>query len=245
MSVSDFQSNVDVVNGVAKLTIPAEVVENSVPLWKNFVVGHFMGDAPHVGSIHATVNRIWTVTERTSKIDVQFLTKSSVLFRIDNSRIHEHVLQRRYWHIANVPLVVSDWNPKSAQAPLDLSAMPLWVDLKGVPAELFSLSGLSFLSSTSGNFVKLHPTTERCLRLDVARSLVEVNLQKHLVEQICFLGQYDETITVTVSYPWLPPKCHLCSKWGHLGKECTKKVTLAASPSPSVMTRLQRKYQRK
>lgn len=224
MSVSDFQTNVDVVNGVAKLTIPEEVFESSIPLWKNFVVGYFMGDAPHVGSIHSTVNRIWTVTERTSKIDVQFLTKSSVLFRIENSRIREHVLQRRYWHIANVPLVVNEWNPKSAQAPPDLSAMPLWVDLKGVPAELFSQPGLSFLSSTVGNFVKLHRNTERCLRLDVARSLVEVNLQKPLVEQIIFPGTNDESVTVSVSYPWLPPKCQLCSSWGHVVKDCTKKV---------------------
>ncbi|CAL9224751.1 unnamed protein product [Arabidopsis halleri] len=226
-------SSFEVVNGVANLTIPDAVVDNSIPLWKNFAVGHFMGDAPHVGTIHATVNRIWTVTEKASKIDVQFLTKSSVLFRIDSKRIREHVLERRYWHIGNVPLVVSEWNPESAQSPPDLSAMPLWVDLKGVPADLFSLPGLSFLSSTAGNYVKLHPNTERCIRLDVARILVEVNLQKPLVEQICFPGPNDTTITVTVSYPWLPPKCSLCSKWGHNVKECTKKVTLAASAIPT------------
>jgi len=54
--------------------------------------------------------------------------------------------------------------------------MPLWVDLKEVPAHLYSHEGLSFLSSTTGKFVKLHPNTERCLKLDVARILVEVNL---------------------------------------------------------------------
>lgn len=230
MSITDFQPDFDVENGVAKVLIPQEVIGKSEPLWKCYAVGVFMGDAPHVGSIHATVNRIWTVTDRSSKIDVQFLNKTMVLFRIENSRIREHVLQRRYWHIANVPLVLSEWNPETAQAPPDLTAMPLWVDLKGVPAHLFSHEGLGFLSSTAGNFVKLHPNTERCIRLDVARILVEVNLQKPLVDQICFPDQNGEMVSVSVTYPWLPPKCSLCLKWGHTSKECSTKVTILVDP---------------
>lgn len=80
MSISDFQPNFNVENGVASVTIPEEVVGNSIPLWTCYVVGVFMGDAPHVGSIHATVNRIWTVIDKASRIDVQFLNKTIVLF---------------------------------------------------------------------------------------------------------------------------------------------------------------------
>lgn len=226
MSVSDFQTNVQVENGTANLTIPAAVIDNSVPLWKCFVAGHFMGDAPHVGTIHATVNRIWTVLEKESRIDVQFINKTTVLFRKDSQRIREHVLKRRYWHIANVPLVINEWNPATAQAPPDLSTMPLWMDLKGVPAHLFSYQGLSFLSSSAGNFVKLHPNIERCLRLDVVRILVEVNLHKPLIDQICFPDESGNTVSVSVSYPWLPPHCALCSKWGHHTKDCSMKISI-------------------
>lgn len=225
-SIAEFQPGFEVVNGVAKVQIPVEVVDESVPLWKCFVVGYFMGDARHVGTIHSTVNRIWTVTEKSVRIDVQFINKSTLLFRVDSPRIREHVLKRRYWHIANVPLVLGEWTPETAQAPPDLSAMPLWVDMKNVPAHLFSHEGLSFLASTSGNFVKLHPNTERCIRLDVARALVEVNLKKPLVEQICFMDTNGEEVNVSVSYPWLPPRCSICSKWGHTGKDCTQKVTI-------------------
>lgn len=122
--------------------------------------------------------------------------------------------------------MISEWNPETAQAPPDLSAMPLWVDLRDVPAHLYSHQGLSFLSSTAGKFVKLHPNTERCLRLDVARTLVEVNLEKPLIDRICFPDKNGKLVTVAVSYPWLPPKCSLCSKWGHNVKECSKKVVL-------------------
>lgn len=76
----------------------------------------------------------------------------------------------------------------SAKAPPDLSAIPLWVDLKNVPGYLYSKKGLNFLSRTVGKFVKLHPTTERSLRLDVARVLVEVDLEKPLPRKIFFKG---------------------------------------------------------
>ncbi|KAH0903258.1 hypothetical protein HID58_042761, partial [Brassica napus] len=40
-----------------------------------------------VGSIHATVNRIWTAPKAGSKIDVQFIAKNTVLFRIENDQM--------------------------------------------------------------------------------------------------------------------------------------------------------------
>ncbi|ESQ38551.1 hypothetical protein EUTSA_v10029226mg, partial [Eutrema salsugineum] len=209
-----------VANGVAEVMIPETILEDNPPLWKCFVVGYFMGEAPHVGTIHATVNRIWSSSVKTSKIDVQFLNKTTVLFRIADAQMRERVLKRKYWYIADTPLIIQNWNPESASSPPDLTALPLWVDLRGVPGYLFSQKGLSFLSRTTGRFVKLHPNTERCLRLDVARVLVEVNLQKPLIHKIAFQNNNGDHILVDVSYPWLPPRCAICQKWGHVEKSC-------------------------
>lgn len=210
-------------NGVASMELPAEVFDDSEPLWRAFAVGYFIGDAPHVGSIHATVNRIWTAPDFNGKIDVQFIAKDTVLFRIENEALRTRVIKRRYWHISDVPLVIQEWSPETAAAPPDLSAMPLWVDLKSVPSHLFSRVGLRALSKPVGNFVKLHPQTERCTRLDVARVLVEVNLHKPLIEAIKFEDQDGSRVKVVVSYPWLPARCSICSKWGHKTKECVSK----------------------
>lgn len=209
-----------VVDGVADIEIPVEVFEDVAPLWKSCVVGYFMGDSPFIGSIHSTVNRIWS--SQKSKIDVQFISKRTVLFRIGDELVRNRVLRRKCWHIADVPLVVSEWNPETAQAPPDLSALPLWVDLVNVPGYLYSLDGLRFLSRTTGKFVKLHPNTERCVRMDVARVLVEVNLMKPLPQKICFKNRDQERVIVQVHYPWLPSRCTSCDGWGHLVQDCTK-----------------------
>lgn len=169
------------------------------------MVGYFIGDAPHVSPIHATVNRIWSTPKAGSDIDVQFIEKNTVLFHIENSQMKNMVIQRKYWHIADVLLVVNVWSPESAMHPPDLSAMPLWVDLKGVPNNLYSHKGLKCLSKAVGHFVKLHPSTEKCVRLDVARALVEVNLHQPLVEKISFKDNAGADQEVEVNFPWLPP----------------------------------------
>ncbi|KAH0866824.1 LOW QUALITY PROTEIN: hypothetical protein HID58_073846 [Brassica napus] len=94
---------IDIVDGIATLQIPDAVFDEAELLWKNFVVGYFIGDAPHVGSIHATVNRIWTGPKAGTKIDVQFIAKNTVLFRIENDQMRNRVIQRKYWHIADIP----------------------------------------------------------------------------------------------------------------------------------------------
>lgn len=165
----------------------------------------------------------WTSPKVGSKIDVQFIEKNTVLFRIENSSMRDRVIKRKYWHIADVPLVVSMWTPESALHPPDLSAMPLWVDIRGVPNDLYSHKGLKCLSKAVGGFVKLHPHTERCVRLDVARILIEVDLHSPLVEKISFKDKQESMKELEVTFPWLPNGCNICQKWGHKGVECKEK----------------------
>lgn len=212
--------------GVADIQIPEEVFADAVPLWESFLVGYFMGDAPHIGSIHSTMNRIWGSPGNGAKIDVQFISKWTVLFRIDNAQMRARVLKRRYWYIADVPLAVNVWNPETAQSPPDLTDMPLWIDFRGVPGYLYSQKGLSFLSRAAGKFVKLHPQTERCTRLDVARVLVKVNLQKPLVHKISFKNGDGCDASVAIEYPRLPPHCNLCKRWGLVEKNCDATISI-------------------
>ncbi|KAG2328737.1 hypothetical protein Bca52824_011465 [Brassica carinata] len=191
------------------MTIPDEIFEDPNPLWKSFLVGYFIGDAPHIGFIHATVNRIWSSQRNGSKIDVQFIEKKTVLFRIENPQMRARVINHKYWHVADVPLVVHEWSPETTMNPPDLSSLPMWVDLKGVPNSLFSHKGLKCLARAAEKFVKLHPNTEKCTHLDVARILVEVDLNKPLVEKISYVNNVGASVTLEVGYPWLPPKCEV------------------------------------
>ena len=140
-----------VTDGVAEVSIPEELMEDVEPLWKCFVVGYFMNDAPHIGSIHSTVNRIWSSPGKVSKIDVQFIGKRTVLFRVEDAQVCSRIIRRKFWHISEVPLVLNEWTPKSAKAPPDLSAMPLWVYLENVPGYLYSKKASHFYLALQEN----------------------------------------------------------------------------------------------
>lgn len=62
-------------------------------------------------------------------------------------------------------------------------------------------------------------------------------MQKPLTEKISFTDEKGEEILVSVSYPWLPPKCKICSHWGHLDKDCSAgdKVKIASKTRDSTV----------
>lgn len=167
---------VDLQDGVAVVDLPEDLTVDPKPLWSSYIVGYFIGDAsPHIGKVHATVNRLWSSKDKPAKIDAQFIAPKTVLFRIDDQHMKARVLRRHFWHIADIPLVVQEWTPDTEASKPDLTAIPLWVDLKGVPGHLFSQNGLTFFGDTIGRTAKIHPNTIRCTRLDVARILVVLN----------------------------------------------------------------------
>lgn len=102
------QIQFDLINDIADFAIPEDVYVISDPLWKSNVVGYFIGDAPHVGSI---------IPGAKEKIDVQFISKTSFLFRTESEALRLKVLRRKYWRIADIPLVVNVWTPETAAPP--------------------------------------------------------------------------------------------------------------------------------
>ncbi|CAF2054121.1 hypothetical protein YC2023_075231 [Brassica napus] len=95
-------------DGVAEVKIPVSLMEDAEPLWRSFIVGYFMNDALHIGTIHATVNRIWASQEKKSRIDVQFIGKTTVLFQIEDAAVRNRILKRKFWHIFDVPLMLGN-----------------------------------------------------------------------------------------------------------------------------------------
>lgn len=96
-------------DGVADVSIPEDLMVDVDPLWKCFVVGYFMNDALHIGSIHSTVNRIWASPGKVSKIDVQFIGRRTVLFRVEDAHVRSCIVKKKFWHISEVPLVLNEW----------------------------------------------------------------------------------------------------------------------------------------
>lgn len=112
-----------------------------------------------MGTVHATVNRLWGLPYKKLKIDVQFLNKSVVLFKIDNEGVHTRVLRRKFWHIGDIPLMIDEWKLETKASKPDITSIPMWVDFKSVMGCLFSNHSLKLVSGLVGKYIKLHPKT--------------------------------------------------------------------------------------
>ncbi|XP_022543140.2 uncharacterized protein LOC111198630 [Brassica napus] len=201
--------------------VPDGVIQDTVPLWDDLVEGKFMDTAPHVAKIHAIVNKIWPLGNQAIRIEVFEVDKTTVKFRIRDANTRARILRRGMWNIANIPMIVSKWSPEEEEEEEEeIKMIPMWVTLKNVPRRMFSWKGLGFIASAVGKPKRLHPDTILCKSFEEAKIFVEADMTKELPTSHHFKSKLGVAADVQFEYPWLPPKCSLCSRWGHTGQTC-------------------------
>ena len=222
-SLKKHNFDVTIVDGDQIVNVPDEILEGATPLWEDLIIGRFPSTAPHVAKVHVIVNKIWPLGDKTVKIDAYEVNANTIKFRIRDSSVRARVLRRGMWNIADMPMLVSKWSPVIEDAQPEIKTMPMWVTLLNVPHTMFSWEGISFLSSAVGEPKRLHPDTELCKSFEEAKVFVEVDLSKDLPKSFRFKSDKGVDATVDYKYPWLPPRCSSCSKWGHLQDVCLAK----------------------
>lgn len=232
-TLSKFNVSRSVIEGKTTVAVPDEIFEDSIPLWEDFLVGRFPSTAPHVAKIHVIVNKIWNLGDKNIRIDVYSINETAVKFRIRHESARLRVLRRGMWNICNLPMIISKWTPILEEAQPEITSMPMWVLIKNVPNSMFTWKGLSFLASPVGEPKRLHYETKLVTNFEEAKVFIEVDLTQELPKTFFFKVK-EEEVCVTYEYPWLPPACGICKKWGHddagclasLGRVCSQKKDL-------------------
>nr|GEY51775.1 hypothetical protein [Tanacetum cinerariifolium] len=116
----------------------------------------------------------------------------------------------------------------------DVSTVPFWVKLYGVPATAFNEDGLSAIATKLCTPLMLDSyTSDMCMqswgRSSYARVMVELQADVELKDNIVVAmpkisreGNY--TCNVRVEFEWKPSRCLSCKVFGHVHEECTKKT---------------------
>lgn len=217
-----YELHLSEMEGEQIVEVPAEVIEESSPLWEDFLIGKFLEEAPHVAKVHVILNKIWKFGDSSHKIEVYEMSSKMMKFKVTNNSAKERILRRGMWSIANIPMVVSKWQPNIEATPAEEESVPLWVHLKNVPMNMFSWECLSFITSVVGFPVRLHPETAACSTFEIAKIFVKADLTKELPRMINFKIQ-GKPVNIEFIYPWLPLRSTDCGKCGHLEKVCIKK----------------------
>ncbi|GJZ59818.1 RNA-directed DNA polymerase, eukaryota, reverse transcriptase zinc-binding domain protein [Tanacetum coccineum] len=109
--------------------------------------------------------------------------------------------------------------------------LPLWVKLKNMPLEAWSVKGISVIASRIGTPQIMDQITSNMCRVGTgrvgfARVLVEVKAEKGLPDTIEIEYMNCEKVMtgkkyVKVEYYWAPALCSFCKVFGHNDKKCS------------------------
>lgn len=68
--LKNYEVSMDTSEDFPSVVIPNEVIDDSTPLWEDFLVGKFLYTAPHVAKVHVIVNKLWKQKDEAGMIDV-------------------------------------------------------------------------------------------------------------------------------------------------------------------------------
>lgn len=145
---------------------------------------------------------------------------NSFLIRIPNGATRARVLTQRLWQINGQTMFVAKWEPGFVPEKPELTAAPIWLELREVPLQFFNEDGLERIASQVGHPKVLHPTTVHKTNLEVAKVLTLIDPRKPLPESVNVQFDNGEVRKVGVSSPWMPPVCDHCKEIGHSVKRC-------------------------
>ncbi|GKA11089.1 beta-caryophyllene synthase, partial [Tanacetum coccineum] len=98
------------------------------------------------------------------------------------------MLENGLWFIWNNPLILEKWHPDENLLKEDVSTIPVWVKLHGVPVTAFSDDGLSAIATKLGTLMLESYTFDMCMqswgRSSYARVMIELRADVGLKHDI-------------------------------------------------------------
>lgn len=155
-----YEVDIQMKDGIGSVSVPDEVFEDATPLWEDFLIGRFLEKAPHIAKVHAIVNKIWALSDKSQMIVVYQINSTTMKFKVSNPITRNRIIKRAMWNLAEIPVVMAKWSPLTEDIKQETHSIPLWVHMRNVPMDMFTWKGLSFVSSPIGTPIRLHPETE-------------------------------------------------------------------------------------
>ncbi|KAF3559328.1 hypothetical protein F2Q69_00012181 [Brassica cretica] len=127
--------------GKPRVLIPDVVFERGAALHKEYIVGSFLGKMPDYGPIQSVLNYMWG---KGSKLEIHLMPlKHSILVRVPNEFIRSKILEKKLWYVDTSMFYVSQWGSNAEEAYPEITSIPLWAHIRGIPFDLQTKEGLS------------------------------------------------------------------------------------------------------
>ena len=196
-----------------RLVISEEMLHDNADQWNRCMVGFFPGFRMPYHAVNTIASRVW---RQCGLENVTTTSNGFMIFRFTTEAEMHAVLEKGPWMFGGKNIVLQQWHPRFQFDKNNISTLPVWVRLHGLPFPLWSKQGLSMTASMVGRPLSCDESTYNCIRLDYARVCVEVDASLAYVHEFEIESPLtSEPITVKVDYEWKPSRCEKCHIFGH------------------------------
>ncbi|GJS47218.1 zinc finger, CCHC-type containing protein [Tanacetum coccineum] len=198
-------------NGI-DVVVPVESIRAISERFANTTYGFFLGKRVAYPVVANYVRNTWG---KYGLVRSMFsLSTGLFTFQFISMEVLDAMLANGPWFIHNNPLIPKKWHPDENLLKEDVSTIPIWFKLHGVPIMAFSEDGLSAITTKLG-------------RSSYARAMIELRADVELKDNIVvamlkITGEGHYTCNICVEYEWKPPRCASCKVFGHIHEECSK-----------------------
>ncbi|KAL2226610.1 UNVERIFIED_CONTAM: hypothetical protein Sindi_2019700 [Sesamum indicum] len=202
----------------------SQSIQNGARRWESTAVGYFLGKRPYFYHVQKFALSAWPGLR-----EVKATSNGFYFFQFKTIAYMEEAIEGGPWL----------FQPGMAMRKLKHTQVTVWIRLKHLPIELWTVKGLSTVASGIGRPLYPDVITRACTRLDFARVCVMLDVSSKLPKHIIIMMPKEEggeiTCKINVEYEWLPPKCTSCMTLGHMAKVCAfTKPSNPAKPPVSV-----------
>ncbi|KAJ4906980.1 DUF4283 domain-containing protein [Raphanus sativus] len=214
-------------DGTPIVKAPESVLLRSAQIWKDHIVAQFHGEPPSPAKVFNDLNPIWG---KNGRIKVKQHSKGVYMIYIPCELTRRWVLDVAFWHSGNCSFTVLQWKPNLVLTKMKLEFAPVWILFKNIPPELWSFEGFSSFASGVGfpvqsEFPQLKPYSNGVIKLKVV-----IKLEGKKSRCVKVVDKLGNSVTIQVDYLKLPPKCGICSEFGHLALRCPNPAQRSSVP---------------
>ncbi|GJS99828.1 RNA-directed DNA polymerase, eukaryota, reverse transcriptase zinc-binding domain protein [Tanacetum coccineum] len=206
-----------------------ELIELGSKKWSLIVYGQFIGCSIGFNEARYHIRMMWN---KFGLRDV--IAKNGVFyFKFQDEEGIKEVINNGPWMVNNKPLAVQKWSIDMCLNKVEPKKIPVWVKMRNVPMEAWSVKGISALASSIGKPAIMDEITAKmCVtkvgRVGFARVLVEIDAEKGIKDKIEIMYKSKSIAegtkkVVEVEYSWIPRVCSHYKVFGHTDSFCKKK----------------------
>lgn len=151
-------------------------------------------------------------------------SKGIFLIYIPCDVTRQWVLDVGFWNSGNCSFTVTLWSPSIDLSPMKLVHAPIWVLFRNIPPELWSIEGFSTIASGVGIPVHSESSKLRPYSNGVVKLKVVVELAKQRSSSVRVTDKLGNFVSISATYPRLPPLCSSCGQYGHFQLRCPEAI---------------------